>query len=454
MNNKVITTIEKYNMISNNDSVCIALSGGADSVSLFHFMVTNKKMLGIKNLYACHLNHMLRDDEADNDEKFVVNLCNSFNIEVFVKKVDINKKANETSKSIEEAARDERYDFFAEISKKYNCKIATAHTLSDSMETTLFNLSRGTGLKGLCGISPTRDYIIRPLITCSRREIEKYCCENELSFVTDSTNNTDLYTRNRIRHNIIPKFYELNPMVESSFLRFYSQGETDEDFLEQETDKAYKLIEKSQLYLRNEYLLLHKAIRYRVLAKILSDKSIDVYSARLELLDNYIYSGTGAVQLSKDDYLKVSNEYFKICENISQEYYEMTIPHLQLGNKEKIQLPTGKTIEFSLEHYEQNKNFENNLDKDLKKRLDYDRIKGNILLRQRKDGDKINLHKRNCTKSIKKLFNEMKIPTEKRNSQVVLCDEEEIIWVEGVGCSSNVATNIKTQNVLIINMED
>ena len=457
MKHKITDTIDKYNMIKDGDSVCVALSGGPDSVSLFNYFVENRDILKINKLYACHLNHNLRGKESDRDENFVKMLCADSRVEVFIKSVDINALCGEIRTSVEETARNARYDFFREIHEKYDCKIATAHTLSDCMETAVFNMSRGTGTRGLCGITPVRDYIIRPLIRCSRREVEKYCCENDISFVTDSTNNEDVYTRNRIRHGIIPKLYELNPAVENAFVRLFEQGESEQAYLDLETDRAYESIKNSDKFMRKPFLELHKAIAYRLLAKALSEYDIEISFLRLELLYEYILSGTGTVQLNKNYYLNAKSDFFEISENekSSQEYFEEEIKFQNNETEIKKIFPKSKTVIFQLIQCEQSIKFEKNLKKDLKNCLDYDKIKNGIFVRQKKEGDKITLSRRNCTKSLKKLFTEMKIPAEKRESQLIMSDGEDVIWVEGAGVSQKTEVNNETKNIIkIIISED
>ena len=454
MNNKAAETILRYKMIDEGDSVCIALSGGADSVSLYNFFVKNKEKLGLKNIYACHLNHNLRGNESDRDENFVRDICKKNHTELIVRSLDINKMSVECGKSVEETARDARYEFFRDVHIEKKCKIATAHTLSDCMETALFNLARGTGLKGICGITPVRDYIIRPLIHCSRAEIELYCEAENLEYVTDSTNLGDDYTRNRIRHYVIPKLYEINPNAEQAFLRFFIQGEREQDFLDKETDKIYDRVENHCKFNRKEFLSCHDAVGYRVLAKILSGKNIDVSFSRLELLYEEIKSGTGTVQLNKEWYLKSEKEYFYLCKKTEKEdisfFYE--IEPLKIKEKAEFSIVKRKKIEFTLIQCEQSIQFENFSNKDLKNCLDCDKIGEVVYLRQRKDGDKISLRGRGCTKSLKKLFNENKIPIEKRNTIPVISTGDRVLWVEGFGADKTASLDKKTKNYIKISV--
>ena len=204
---KVKNTIEKHRMLENITSVAVGVSGGADSMCLLHILSKLKEEYSII-LKAVHINHGIRGDEAMRDENAVRAYCEKAGIELLVFHKDIPYLAKKMGLGEEECGRQVRYECFSEA----HCDaVATAHSLSDSIETLIFNLSRGTGTKGLCGIPPVRDgNIIRPLIDCTREEIENYCKENGVPYVTDSTNLTDDYKRNYIRHKIVPALSEVN----------------------------------------------------------------------------------------------------------------------------------------------------------------------------------------------------------------------------------------------------
>ena len=227
MEAKVFKTIQKYHMLSSEDVVLVALSGGADSMALLYFLYKNCNY----KLYAAHINHNLRGEESDGDEEFVKTCCKNLKIELFILNADVKIEAQCKGFSIEQAARSIRYDFLEKTAEGLHAKIATAHTLSDNMETVLFNLVRGTGIKGLCGIPPVRNNIIRPLLECTRAEIEEYCAKNNLSYVIDSTNTDTKYNRNFIRHKIIPALYQINPSFDIGVNRLTEGLRNDEDYL-------------------------------------------------------------------------------------------------------------------------------------------------------------------------------------------------------------------------------
>ena len=219
MLDKALSAVEKYNMLSPGAAVIAAVSGGADSMAMLLFLMKISERYSL-SLTVAHVNHGLRGEEARRDEEYVRSFCEKNSLRFEVLHADVATLAKQSGETCEECGRRVRYEFFESIDK--NAKIATAHTASDNAETMLFNLARGSSLKGLCGIPPVRGNIIRPLIFCTREDIEVFCRENSLDFVTDSTNLTLDYSRNKIRHIAVPALKEINSAFEenaSHFLR-------------------------------------------------------------------------------------------------------------------------------------------------------------------------------------------------------------------------------------------
>ena len=234
MKNKVKATIEKYNLINKEDKVLVGVSGGPDSISLLNILYE----LGY-NICTSHINHGLREN-AENDEKYVVEFCEKRNIPCFVKRVRL--KEIESDMTTEELGRKVRYDFFNEIMKQENCtKIATAHNANDNAETVLMNIIRGTGLSGLKGIEISRGNIIRPILEISRAEIENYC-ENEcLNPCHDESNDEVIYTRNKIRLELIPYIEKnINSNIVNNINRMSKILFEEEEFLNKQAEEAYK----------------------------------------------------------------------------------------------------------------------------------------------------------------------------------------------------------------------
>ena len=251
MNKKALASIKKYNMIEKGDTVASCLSGGADSMALFHFLCSNREAFGIK-VIALHVNHGLRE-ESEDEERFVKEYCEKLGVECVVKRLGMTRRQKPRGESTETWRRNLRYEFFFEQAEKYGAKLATAHTLSDRTETVLFNTTRGTGLKGLIGIPPVRDNIIRPLIDCTRADIESYCAENGIEFVTDKTNFEDIYSRNKIRLNVIPRLKKINPNFEGAIANLSRETEEIYTFLTQLSDNLYNKSQYCRLYPRRKY---------------------------------------------------------------------------------------------------------------------------------------------------------------------------------------------------------
>lgn len=226
---KISAACADYRMIERGDAVVAALSGGADSVSLLHAMKQLSEQLGIE-VSACHINHHIRGEESDRDMRFCEELCDRLQVPLVIREANVTE-LQQKHESLEECARRIRYDFFAEVSE--GKKLATAHNSNDCAETVLLNMMRGTGLKGLCGVPPIRGNIIRPLIYCTRLEVEEYCSASGLTWVTDSTNFSVDYTRNKIRHIILPEMLKINGSLFSTMNRMERSLRTDSDFLEE-----------------------------------------------------------------------------------------------------------------------------------------------------------------------------------------------------------------------------
>src|SRR3712207_2162004 len=202
---KVIHTIKQNNMFEVGDKVVVAVSGGPDSICLLHILYKLKEKLDI-SIVAAHINHCLRGEEADKDEEYVRKFCENLNIQCFIKKEDVHKISKDRGISCEMAGREVRYDFFSEVLNNVGAnKIAVAHNANDQAETILMRMLRGTGLEGLIGIRAVRDNIfVRPIIDITRDEIEDYCYVNNLNPRIDKTNLENIYTRNKIRLELIP----------------------------------------------------------------------------------------------------------------------------------------------------------------------------------------------------------------------------------------------------------
>ena len=443
MKNKVIRALKQYKMLEGTNEITVALSGGADSVALLSVLAELKNEFGFE-LYAAHLNHSIRGAEADGDEDFVREFCAKLGIELFCETADIPTIAKKEHKSLELAARDERYAFLERVSRG---KIATAHTASDNLETVLFNLSRGAALRGLSGIPKVRGNIIRPLIFCTRREIEEYCREKGLKFRTDSTNSDVAYSRNRIRLRVVPELKKINPSIENTVSNACVLNEEDNDFLDNAANMAYadaKTNSRSGFGLSAEYLSkCHPSIRKRVIFKYyletvkMPPDSFFVTEINELVLKKGGKTGLkygfeavvskGVLVIKKSDGGKKTAEGFSY--NINAENLSCDCPFVRF---EKINFKKSEKINNLL----------------LKNTFDYDKISGNLTVRSRLEGDKIKIAGRGVTKKLKKLLREAKIPTEKRGRISVVADDAGPILVEGFGVDERVKIDKQTKNAV------
>nr|MDE6785173.1 tRNA lysidine(34) synthetase TilS [Ruminococcus sp.] len=290
---KIRAFTEKYGMINSGDTVVCGLSGGADSVCLLLALRRLSEDMGF-SVEAAHINHCLRGEESDRDEKFCRKLCLRLNIPFTAAVCDVRSHAESESVSLEQAARDMRYQALQKIA--YGKKIATAHNADDNLETILLNLVRGSGIKGLSGIPPVRGNIIRPLLTVSRSEIEEYLSSAGQDYVTDSTNLTDDYTRNKIRHNIIPVLKTINSSLADTTARTAEVLRSENNLIESETDAAYKkCLRGNSLYNIAEF---PEVIRRRCIARLLGT---NISCKRLAECDNIAVNG-GKLNISGDMY--------------------------------------------------------------------------------------------------------------------------------------------------------
>lgn len=437
---KFKSAISKYKMLNDGDNVIVAVSGGADSMALLHLLLCYKPKMNL-HIEVCHINHLIRGDEAYRDEAFVKDYCEKNDIPFHLLRVDIPKLANECGKSLEECGRDVRYSFFEQTASKIGAKIATAHTHSDSIETLLLNIARGTGAKGLCGIPAVRCNIIRPLIFCTREDIETYNKENNVSFVDDSTNFSREYSRNKIRLDVVPVLKELNPSLEKAVLRMFLQNAEDYEYIEQMVETEY-----NTCVFDNKILLFHlkhknKAIIKRVVIKYLNNNGVGVDSTQLELILELIEKNSGRVEIKKRLYVSVSNNLLFIeTERDKTDYFEIPFiegEHSILNYKIRVTTQNANVYEI----------FKKNEQKVLKNLIDYGKIIGMAVIRQRKDGDSIRLLGRGCTKSLKKLLQEAKIPPKMREKLFVVADEKGVIFVEGFGVAERVAVDKTTEKI-------
>lgn len=426
MENRILKIIQKYNMIEPNDTVLVALSGGADSVLLAEFLLKYREKLKIK-LVCAHVEHGIRGEESLRDFEFVKHWCEKAGVDFKYIHINAPKEASACKMGVEEYSRKKRYEFFETI----KCdKIATAHNKSDNIETVLFRMARGTFLNGACGIPAVRGKIIRPLIELTSVEIRKYCKDNNIEYVTDSTNLSNDYSRNFIRNVVVNNLKQINPEFENSFSNLIEDIKLEENF-------------------SNEYAksVLDRALSEDEKLKKSVLKNETTYINRKVIVE---YSLLFGIKLDRNHLLSVEKLInFNSKSDINERY-------CFVSNNDFIRI-VDKKMHFSLPDYEQTiisyEEFVKNSDyykKQFDFFCDYDKINAKVFVRKRMDGDKIFLKDRKCSKTLKKLFNENKIPPEIRSVVPIICDGDLIIGVGNFAVSEYVKITQKTKSVLLI----
>lgn len=426
MENRILKTIEKYGMIEPNDTVLVALSGGADSVCLAHFFLKYREKLKIK-LVCAHIEHGIRGEESLRDFEFVKKWCENAGVDFKYIHINAPEEAAFCKMGVEEYSRKKRYEFFETI----QCdKIATAHNKSDNIETVLFRTARGTSLNGACGIPAVRGKIIRPLIDLTSREIREYCEKNGIEYVTDSTNLSNDYSRNFIRNVVVENLKQINPEFENAFSNLIEDVKLEESFSNEYAENILKkaLSEDKQLnksVLKNETTFINRKVivKYSSLFGIkldrnhlLSVEKLIKTSSKADINERYCFVSNG-------DFIRV------------------------VDKKVRFSLPDCEQTVISYEEFVKNADY---YKKQFDFFCDYDKINAKVFVRKRMDGDRIFLKDRKCSKTLKKLFNENKIPPEIRSAVPVLCDGDLIIGVGNFAVSEYVKITQNTKNVLLI----
>lgn len=446
MNSLFLKTIEQYNMINKGDAVAVCLSGGADSMALLHLMCRYKAFLGI-DVFAIHINHGLRH-ESEEEESFVKNYCDSLGIECIVHRLEMNSTEKPQGLSVETWARQLRYDFFEKIAEERNAKLATAHTLSDKCETVIFNLCRGSGLKGVCGIPSVRGNIVRPLIGCTREEIENYCSENDIPFVTDMSNFSEQYSRNKIRLKVVPVLKQLNGKSEQLIGEFTCEMEQIYTFLTQLSDTLYR----NSVSINGfdiATILKQDDVVIKFFLRNLLEKHNCLSKDNINAVLAGIKAGSFSRQLTADITCRVKDGYLTFyTPRIKQPKPVSETTALKPGQKVKFMSNEYKLTLIDGDELEKlkkiDKNYFNNY-------ISCDKINSELFLRTRQTGDVFTLSKRKISKTVKKLFMEDKIPQGLRDRKAILADSAgNVIWIDGYGVNAKFAADSQCKAVLVI----
>lgn len=459
MLDKVINYIKENKIIQQDDRILVALSGGPDSVCLLHMLYRIKDKFNLK-LGAIHINHMLRGEEADKDENYIIDLCEQMGIKHYVKRINIEYIAKETNVSLETAGRNERYKAFEEIKikDKYN-KIAVAHNANDQAETILMRIMRGTGLEGLTGIKPQREGgIIRPILCLNRQEIEDYCEYNGLNPRIDASNYDRHYSRNRVRLDILPYMRDnFNKDIIDTLNRMTLLLQKDNEFIEEYSKKCYNMYCKKH----NNKLEILKELFEKEMESIITRVVIIAFKEISKSYQNFemkhIYEIVNLAFRETGKKINLTNNI--ICENLygnivlsknDNKYYNSCVKTEIKLDKDNII----ENIEFNnyIINFEviENKKKEKFTKNNLIKLFNYDKIEKEILIRYRKDGDKIIPLGMSGSKKVKDIFINSKVPREERDNTPILCFDDKISWIVGYKTSQLFKIDSDTKMILKI----
>lgn len=424
-------------LVKENQTIAIATSGGSDSMALLHYTFANRKKLHI-NVIAINVEHGIRGESSLSDTNFVKDYCQKLSIPCLFYKVDALKTAKEKKLSVEQSARLLRYQCFFDAINSGKCDmVATAHHQRDNAESVLFNLFRGTGIKGAKGIDLNyQDKIIRPLVNVSKEEIDEYVKQNDIPYVTDQTNFCTDYTRNDIRINLLPKIKQTFPEVEKSLSRFaHIMSETD-DYISQQADK---IITVNADHVKIS-LPVHKAIFATALIKALNHLGVkkDWESAHVDFAYSLTKKENGA-RANLLDFVTAIKEYDGLVLYKEKEKTHSALP-FTLG---KIEFCESVVSILPVE------------DPDLKDGLygDLNKIPETAVIRKRLDGDLFTKFG-GGSKSLGDYLTDKKVPLRVRDNLILLADGKEVLVIFGLAISQKIKVEQSTKNIIKFTKEE
>jgi tRNA(Ile)-lysidine synthase len=457
---QVLETIKRFSLIQKGDSIVVGVSGGPDSVCLLHVLYSLADELNMGKLYAVHINHMLRGEESDCDAKYVTDLCSKLGIELFIKECNIKQISKEEGISLEEAGREARYEQFNLVCKKTGAeKIAVAHNKNDQAETILLNIVRGTGLEGLRGMDYVNGRIVRPLLGTDRKAIVEYCAYKELNPRIDSSNLENIYTRNKVRLDLIPYIDRLfqtditDKLVKTSIIL-----KEDNDYIEENVINIYNhcVINGNKHEVQLDLLKvcgLHRAVQKRIIriaVRKVKGNLKGIENVHIEDTLSIMINGRTGTEIHLPSNLRIKRSYNTLKITVLSGEKE----NIEICEKD-VKIP-GETIihgfstsiissfEMDMQGRKSHKPEQNSFIQV----FDHDKIKGGIKIRSRKDGDLFKPYKSTGTKKLKEYFIDNKVPKEERDKIPVLAKDNEIVWVIGHKISDKFKVTENTKSII------
>jgi len=451
-------TIRRFNMLQKGDRVIVACSGGPDSVALLHLLNQIKEKYDLK-LIVAHINHKLRGQESDEDERFVKRLAQKLKLNFHTKSFDVTRIAKKKKLSIEEAAREVRYQYLNKLALRLKAtKIALGHNADDQAETVLMRLIRGAGALGLTGMSIVRGKIIRPLLEVKREEIEQFLKEEKLGFRIDSTNLRKEYLRNRIRLELLPYLKKnYNPKIIDTLNRTASILSAQEDYLEKETLKEFGKMAKAQK--EKISLDLAKLFNYdiflqrEILRLVFERLGGGGFKASFNLVERVLSlaqqkKAGRRVFLNKDVLAEVSAghlNFYKVKK--AEKDQSLIFPGIVESRRFGIRLDSKVIKKKNLKEKPYSKD-------EMTAFLDWDKLKPPLILRNPKPGDRFRPLGMEGTKSLKDFLTDLKVPRYEKERVRVLTSRGKIVWVLGYRIRDEFKVRKTTENILKIEAKE
>ena len=454
MINKVKENLIELCQVKEGEHIILGLSGGPDSVFLFHMF--RELQSDIRFQYSCaHVNHLYRGEEAYKDEAFSKNLCKEYGVRFFLMRRNATEYSNEKGITEEEAGREIRYNFFNElITRVGGGYIATGHNYNDQAETLMQRIIRGTGLDGLTGMTFRNGNLIRPILNIKRQEIEAYLANYDYGYCTDQTNLETVYGRNKIRLQLIPHIEQYyNAKFSDSLYRLSQTAKLDKDLIDSIVNEEFRknviaeneCIKVDLLYFNQ----LIEGLQLRLLRKGIETVKGSKSNIEFNHLKAFVLlckrEETGK-SLDLPDNIRLEISYGKVIIKTKDEIknYEYNI---EVG-KELVIDEIKMAIFCHIEKFNCIRNSPNTVS------IDCDKIKGNLVVRNRRRGDKFQPLGMTGTKKIKDFFIDERVPREKRDTIPIIADQEDIIWIAGYRMSECYKVDTKTKNILILEIRE
>ncbi len=409
--------LNKYDLLRENNNILVAFSGGYDSMCLLDILNKLSPKYGI-NIYAIHLNHNWRGEESDQEEINCKNFCKNICF--------YSEKLPEEIPHTETAAREARYRFFEKCAKKFRSKVVlTAHNANDNAETIFYRIIKGTGITGLEGIQEHRNIFYRPLLKIYRKDIEKYCEQNNLKPNIDSSNFDTNYVRNQIRHEIFPVLKNINPDFEKNLNQISETAISANELIE-------KHLNKLEDYSSEEFCKLSYFVQNTIIHRFLRENNIDYDRKKIEDITEFILNSQNSksgkkYSLTKNLWLFVNNKKIVSINNIPKDLPEIKIQTEGEYNIGEYKFTIIKTTQKP-KHYPP--------DKDMTAYVKIDKL--DFTLRKRQNGDIIQPLGLNGTQKLKKYLTEKEIPKHEKDDLIFLCSGKEILWAPGIGISEKI----------------